>query len=146
MKSLLLFFSVVLFNTQSGWLTDFEQAKKIAVEKKQYILLNFSGSDWCGPCMRMKKEIFDAEDFTKYAGENLVLVNADFPRDKKNRLSKQLEKQNDRLAEKYNPTGKFPYTILFTSDGKLVKDWDGLPNISPKEFVQQIMDVSAKSK
>src|SRR5437868_3212694 len=82
------------FNQQSEWLTDFAQAQKISAEKKESLLLNFSGSDWCGPCIRMKQEIFDSEHFKKYANGHLVLVNADFPRNKKNKLSKELEKQN----------------------------------------------------
>ncbi len=61
------------------WQPDFETAKQKAKEKHELILLNFSGSDWCGPCMRMRKEIFENEQFYKMADTTLILVNADFP-------------------------------------------------------------------
>jgi len=62
-----------------GWINNLEDAKKLAKKEQKLILLNFSGSDWCIPCMRLKKEVFDSEAFTKYAANHLVLVNADFP-------------------------------------------------------------------
>jgi len=71
-----------------GWETDLESAKHKAQDEHKFILLNFSGSDWCGPCIRMHQEIFENDDFKKYADNNLVLLNADFPRLKKNQLPK----------------------------------------------------------
>ena len=102
------------------------------------IVLNFSGSDWCGPCIRMRKEIFEADAFQDYAEQKLVLVNADFPRLKKNQLSKEQTKLNESLADKYNPEGKFPLTILFDDTGKVLKQWEGCPNESPEKFVTEI--------
>jgi len=67
----------------------------------------------------MHKEIFETADFSNYANEHLVLVNADFPRQKKNQLTKELQQQNDMLAEKYNPKGSFPLTVLLTVNCKL---------------------------
>lgn len=120
------------------WLTDFEQAKTEAVKHKKLILLNFSGSDWCGPCMRLKKEIFNTEAFNTFASESLILVNADFPRSKKNKLSDQQTKQNDHIASIYNKNGLFPFTLLLTAEGKVLKEWEGFPTISPDDFVKQI--------
>ncbi|MEO7522997.1 MAG: thioredoxin family protein [Ferruginibacter sp.] len=144
MKFLFLFFVLPFFSfdTSNEWLKDFDQAQKIAAEKNQNILINFSGSDWCGPCMRMRKEIFEADDFKSYSADHLVLLNADFPRNKKNRLDKLQQEKNDKLADKYNPGGKFPYTILITAGGKVIKEWDGLPGMTAKEFVKQIKPVS----
>ena len=99
MKLLLIVSALFSFMVNAEWLTDFEQAKKLATEKNECILLNFSGSDWCGPCIRMKKEIFESTDFKSFADEHLVLVNADFPRGKKRQLSKITEKQNESLAD-----------------------------------------------
>src|SRR5438874_12727874 len=101
------------------WLTDFTKAKLEAKESNKFILLNFSGSDWCTPCIRMHKTIFESPAFETYAGKELVLVMADFPRLKKHRLTKVQQKQNDDLAEQYNPSGKFPYTLLLNNDGKV---------------------------
>ena len=129
--------SSILFLT-TPWQTDFEKAKSEAKTENKFILLNFSGSDWCGPCIRLHKEIFDSEVFTKYADENLVLVNADFPRLKKNMLSKEQQKQNDALADKYNTDGAFPLTLLLDADGKVIKKWDGLPSETAEEFTNDI--------
>ena len=122
----------------SGWQPDFQSARKTALEKNRLILLNFSGSDWCLPCIRMKKEIFANESFTRMADSSLVMVNADFPRNKKNQLSKEVQKENEELAEKYNTAGKFPYTVLLTTEGKVLKAWDGMPNEGVEAFSAEI--------
>jgi thioredoxin-related protein len=91
---------MLLTFVQPTWLTNFEKGKTEAVASNKLIVLNFSGSDWCGPCIRLKKEIFSSDVFANYASEKLVLVNADFPRYKKNALPKQQVKENEALAEK----------------------------------------------
>ena len=125
------------------WKTNFIEAKTEASTKHELILLNFSGSDWCLPCMKLKKSIFENESFTSYASQNLVLVNADFPRQAKHKLPADQKKINEELAEKYNPEGKFPYSILMTADGKIVKQWDGLPDLSAEQFVDEIKKMDA---
>ena len=91
----------ILFNSflfsNGTWETDFSKAQQSAKTEHKLILVNFSGSDWCGPCIRMHKDIFESNSFTQYAGEHLVLVNADFPRLKKHELSKDQQKKNDRF-------------------------------------------------
>lgn len=138
MKSLLVFLSILSGSLFSIWQPDFETAKKIAVQKNQLIILNFSGSDWCGPCIRMKKEYFYNEVFSAMADSQLLLVNADFPRSKKNQLPKIKQQQNDALAEIYNPEGKFPFTLLLNSSGKVIKTWDGLPAENVQDFTNSI--------
>lgn len=126
---------------QAPWETDFEKAKATAAAEHKYILLNFSGSDWCGPCIRMRKDIFDSEVFGLYAKEKLVLLNADFPRLKKNGLSKEQQAKNDALAERYNRQGIFPLTILLTPEGKPVKTWEGLPPLSAEAFTRELQGI-----
>ena len=136
-----LFFSSLLFAftfPPPHWQNNFELAKQSAAAEHKYILLNFSGSDWCGPCIKMHKEIFDNEVFSKFADENLLLVNADFPRLKKNQLTAAQQKQNDALADRYNSTGSFPLTLLLTANGKVVKTWDGFPKESVEVFIAGI--------
>ena len=135
-----------LLATSSGWLNNMEDAKKDATQKHELILLNFSGSDWCGPCMRLKAEIFESPVFKTYAADNLILVNADFPRLKKNQLSKEQVKRNEALADQYNPTGKFPFTLLLNADGKVLKTYDGFPGVSAEEFTNAIKALSNDSK
>jgi thioredoxin-related protein len=121
-----LFISSFLF-TAPQWGSDFDKAKADAAQNHKYILLNFCGSDWCGPCIKLKKDIFESADFAQYANDNLVLVRADFPRLKKNQLDARQTAHNEALAEKYNNQGKFPLTVLIDSNGKVVKEWDGYP-------------------
>jgi len=129
---------VLLCAFTSDWQTDFALARTKAQREKKYILLNFSGSDWCGPCIRMKHELFDAAAFKSFADTSLVLVNADFPRQKKNRLPRALQDQNDQLAETYNPAGSFPYTVLLDENGKTIKAWDGFPKEGLDAFIHDI--------
>ncbi len=133
-----LFLVVLLFKLSSGWETDFENAKKKAVTEHKLILLNFSGSDWCGPCIKLHDEIFENSFFKNFADSNLVLINADFPRLKKNQLSKDQQKKNDKLADKYNPQGSFPCTVLLTAEGQVIKTWDGYPNETAGQFTGQL--------
>ncbi|MCD9015115.1 thioredoxin family protein [Parachryseolinea silvisoli] len=137
MKAIVFVVAFVL-GTSPIWMNDFEQAKTLARERDKLILLNFSGSDWCGPCIKMKREVFETPEFQSYADENLVLVRADFPRQKKNQLDAKQREHNEKLAERYNPTGKFPLTLLMTVDGKVIQEWNGYSNGSGTEFVGQL--------
>jgi thioredoxin-related protein len=137
MKLLTVFIAMFLM-TGITWSGDFSAAQKQASQEHKLILINFSGSDWCGPCIRLRKEILESSTFESYASDHLVLVRADFPRQKKNQLSKEQVKLNEALADKYNPDGKFPYTLLVDENGKILKDWDGFPNETPDQFVSQI--------
>ncbi len=125
----------------ADWHYDLQEAKQLARKEHKHILLNFSGSDWCGPCMRMRKEIFDNDAFKKMADSELVLVNADFPRMKKNQLPAQQQQLNNAMADQYNMQGKFPYTVLLNADGKLLKAWDGFPEMKPEEFSKQVESI-----
>ena len=121
-----------------NWSGNFTEAQKEAQKAHKLILVNFSGSDWCGPCIRTRKEILETKTFEDYATGHLVLVRADFPRQKKNQLAPDQVKRNEALAEKYNPDGEFPLTLLVDENGKVVKKWVGFPNVSPQNFVDQI--------
>lgn len=124
-----------------NWHYNFEEAKQIAQKEHKHILLNFSGSDWCGPCIRLHKEIFENESFQAFAAKNLVLVNADFPRLKKNQLPAAQQKINDAIAEKYNSKGSFPLTLLLDENGKLLKEWDGYPKVTPEALANDMQSV-----
>jgi thioredoxin-related protein len=139
MKLPLLFALVFMLSAPSVlWQTDFAAAGKEAITKHRPLLLNFSGSDWCIPCIRMHKEIFDTDVFNHFADSNLVLVKADFPRSSKNRLSPEQQKANDALADKYNKKGHLPYTVLLKPDGTVLKTWDGLPRENAAAMIAEI--------
>ena len=129
-----IFISLVSLN----WHHDMSEAKQIAQREHKHILLNFSGSDWCGPCIRMHSVIFGSDVFKQMADTDLVLINADFPRKKKNQLSKEQQEINNRIADQYNAEGKFPYTLLLDAKGKILKTWDGYPSESPESFTMEV--------
>jgi thioredoxin-related protein len=138
MKFLPILSLVFFLNSSPVWETDFSKAEQIAKQDHKYMLLSFSGSDWCIPCIKLHKEVFESDAFTSYATNNLVLVNADFPRLKKNGLPKEQEKRNEELADKYDKEGHFPYTVLLDEKGAVVKTWDGYPNLNPEQFILQV--------
>jgi thioredoxin-related protein len=132
------FIAASLLFLSAGWETDFNKAVSKARTENKCILLNFSGSDWCIPCIRTNKEIFDSPEFKAYAQDHLILVNADFPRLKKNQLGKEQAKQNNQLAETYNTQGDFPLTLLLDKNGKIITKWVGYPEKGPEAFVNAV--------
>lgn len=141
-----LFAALFILMLPIQWEPSFENAKKTAKEKHELILLNFSGSDWCGPCILMRKEYLENDTFTAMANENLVLVNADFPRKKKNLGNADIVKRNEALAEQYNKEGAFPLTLLLDADGKVLKSWRGKPETSAADWTAEIKSICAKHK
>ena len=99
------------------WLTSLAEAKAEAAKRKVPILADFSGSDWCGWCIKLDKEVFSTDAFRKYASENLVLLLVDFPRTKTQ--SDEIKKQNNELAEKFGIEG-FPTILLLDAGGALL--------------------------
>ncbi len=99
------------------WLTSFQQAQELAIEEQKPILLVFSGSDWCRPCIQLDREVFQDSSFLSFAKSELVLLKADFPRSRKNRLGDEQRLHNERLAQRYNPKGEFPLVLLLDPEG-----------------------------
>ncbi len=125
----------------SAYAGDLSNAREQARKENKYILLTFSGSDWCIPCIKTRKEIFEKDTFLHFQQNNLVIVNADFPRLKKNALSKEKTKENEAIAEEYNKNGVFPLTLLLDADGNVLKSWEGFPGVSPEVFINQIISI-----
>jgi protein disulfide-isomerase len=99
------------------WLDNLEKAREIAKEKGISIFVDFTGSDWCGWCFKLRDEIFSQEEFIQYAKENLVLLKLDFPRNVKQ--SKETKSYNENLARKYGIRG-FPTILLLNSKGDVI--------------------------
>jgi thioredoxin-related protein len=98
------------------WTDNFEQAKAQAKKEGKDLLLDFTGSDWCPWCVKLRTEVFEAEKFKAEAPKKFVLVELDFPHDKK--LSEEVQKQNKDLQQKYNIPG-FPTILLMDADGQV---------------------------
>ena len=124
------------------WETDFEKAKAEAVRRNVPILVNFSGSDWCGWCIRLDGEVFSKDGFKAFAKGNLVLFQADFPMKKK--LPEQISKQNKALAEKYGVKG-YPTVLLLDKKGKLLARTGYQPG-GAKKYVKHIKELIDSGK
>ncbi|MDA3912191.1 MAG: thioredoxin family protein [Bacteroidales bacterium] len=131
--TILLLLSFLMVNAQE-WQTDFEKAKEIAAEKNQKIILVFSGSDWCAPCIKLDRQIWQSDEFKTYAKDNFFLLKADFPRKKNNKLSKEQQEKNNKLAEVYNTNGYFPFVIVLDKNGTVLGT-TGYKKVTPKEYI-----------
>lgn len=138
--ALFLIFISLSMSTLSAqnWQNSWDTTKADAQQLHKNILLNFSGSDWCVNCIRLHKNVLDTPEFISFANDNLIMYNADFPRNKKNQLSKEMEKVNNRLAETYNNEGHFPLTVLLSPDLKILKIWDGYYSKGVPDFIAEI--------
>jgi thioredoxin-related protein len=96
------------------WLTDLDEGIKVATAEKKAILVDFTGSDWCGWCIRLKKEVFDQKEFAAVS-RDFVLVELDFPQ--KRKLAPEQEAKNKAAAEKFAIEG-FPTILLLSSEGE----------------------------
>lgn len=103
--------SISFAKAPKGWETDVDAALALAKKEKKAVMLEFTGSDWCPPCIMMGKEVFSKEEFVKAASEKYVLVHLDFPKG-----DKALAEKNQPLLEKYKVDG-FPTVVLLNSEG-----------------------------
>ncbi len=116
------------------WQTDLKKATEIASAKNQKIILVFQGSDWCAPCIKLDKKIWSSATFKNYAKDHFVMLKADFPRRKKNKLSEEQTTQNGKLAEMYNPEGHFPLVVVLDCDGNVLGT-TGYKKATPQEYI-----------
>ncbi len=137
MKKLVLIlatFALTLSLQAQNWENDLNTAKTKAASENRNILLVFSGSDWCIPCMKLEKEIWQSNEFKEDAARHFILLRADFPKRKANRLSEEQQKKNDLLAETYNKQGLFPLVAVLDKEGKVLGT-TGYKNMPPNEYI-----------
>ena len=119
------------------WETDFPTAEKMSQQTGKPILILFSGSDWCKPCIKLKHYILETPVFEEYS-QRFILYNADFPY--KTKQQDALVKQNEQLAEQYNPEGKFPKVVYLSADHKVLGS-TGFIDCSPNEYIKKIEEI-----
>lgn len=149
MKRLLLA-SVALFLATLGspaaekghWQTDLEAAKAEAKKDNKLILMDFTGSDWCGWCVKMKKESLDQKEFLDYAAKQLVLVEVDFPQKKAQTAA--VKKANKALQDKYGVEG-FPTYVVTDAQGKELGRHVGYLKGGPTAFISLVDGFKKKS-
>jgi thioredoxin-related protein len=120
---------------ESDWLHDYTKAQEEAKANHKLLFLNFTGSDWCGWCIKFDKDVLSQPQFKNYAHDNLVLVELDFPRRKSQPTEEK--KQNVQLAQQYEVLG-FPTIVVLNSNGQKVWQFDGYFSGGPEEFIAQL--------
>jgi thioredoxin-related protein len=126
------------------WLTDAQAAQDKARQENKFVLLDFTGSDWCGWCVKLKAEVFDKPEFAEFANANLVLVEVDFPHHKV--LDQSQKDANERLASTYHITG-FPTIVILGPEGRWLGNAGYIPG-GPQAFdgvIERIIHASGKS-
>ena len=116
-------------------LVNADEAFKLSQESQKPVLLIFSGSDWCAPCIRFQKTVLTSDQFKHYASDHLILLKIDFPQRKK--LDSELVMQNERLADRYNPKGQFPHILLLRPDQSVLTTLY-YKNQRSEEFISQL--------
>jgi thioredoxin-related protein len=123
-----------------GWMTDFEAAQAKAKAENKPLLLDFTGSDWCGWCIKLDEEVFSQTAFSQYAAAELVLVEIDFPR--RTDQPAKLKAQNEALSQKYGIRG-FPTILVLSPEGELIEK-TGYRRGGPEAYVAHIKEILAK--
>ncbi|MCP4814556.1 MAG: thioredoxin family protein, partial [Planctomycetaceae bacterium] len=124
------------------WLIDFEAAKKQAAQQKKDLLIDFTGSDWCPPCIALHKNVFSKAEFTRQMSQHYIFISLDFPRNKSKQAAKTIE-QNAQLNKRYKIRG-FPTVILADASGKAYDTQVGYPGNGLDRYMQRILDVKGK--
>ena len=145
MRKLVVLVTLTISNLvfSQNWQTNFDEAKKIAIDQDKNIIIVFSGSDWCAPCIKLDKNIWQSDAFKSEAAKEWVLVKANFPRKKANELSKEQTEHNRKLAEKYNIEGSFPLVVILDKSGKVLGKM-GFKNVTPEEYITMIHSLEKK--
>jgi thioredoxin-related protein len=121
----------------ADWETDYAKALEKAKSANKRVLLDFSGSDWCGPCIELKKRVFSRPDFKAYADKNLILVEVDFPQRKKQ--SAALKTQNEKLGKQYGIDDKgFPTIVLLDPAGTVAREFTGYEGATTADVIAWI--------
>jgi protein disulfide-isomerase len=118
-----------------SWQTDYKKAQEEAKTNNKLLLVDFTGSDWCGYCIRLNREILSKPKFKDYANKNLILVEIDFPRAKEQ--SANLREQNQKLAQEYRIEG-FPTIVVLNGEGRKVWRYDGYFPDGPEAFIAEL--------
>jgi thioredoxin-related protein len=126
---------VTAMASEGEWLTDLPKALAKAKAENKMVLLDFTGSDWCGWCIKFNKEVLSTPGFKEYAAKNLVLVEVDFPN--KKQLAAELKKANAGLKDKYKVDG-FPTFVVLNAEGKEVGRQVGYSEGGPKAFIAKL--------
>jgi len=139
MKTILTAIAILmtLGNGTLKWHTNLEEAKNQAIEKNQNIIIVFSGSDWCKPCIELKSTVLNSKVFKNSISNDFVLLNIDMKRNKKG-VSKAELKHIEEVFEVYNPNGIFPYVVKINNKGEVLKTIEGYKGETSENYIEQL--------
>src|SRR5438270_9501980 len=138
--------ALALFTTASfaaEWRSDYDKALADAKASNKYVLLDFNGSDWCPPCIEMKRVAFSTPAFLAYTRRNLILVDVDYPQRKK--LPAAVTKQNERLAKQYDiERSGYPTVVLLDPNGKVLDRLEGYSGETSADMIAWVEKAKKK--
>ncbi|WP_010522368.1 thioredoxin family protein [Aquimarina agarivorans] len=117
------------------WITDLDEAKKIAALEDKKIVMVFMGSDWCPPCKKLNKNVLSSKEFKAHADRNYVMVKVDFPKKTPNLLSENQTAYNLELSKQYNPKRKLPRIIVMNDKAEILGK-TGYKRMNPMAYIK----------
>ena len=137
---LIVFLFLTSISADQLWITDFDVALEKAKENEKYLLIEFSGSDWCPPCIRLNNEVFKTDLWKKWADENVISVLIDFP---KSGQSNKDKIKNELVAKNLNVT-YFPTIVILNKNGEEMFR-TGYKSGGPEKFISHLENLALKS-
>ncbi len=128
-----------------NWEMNIDTALSKAMKEDKHVVLVFSGLDWCVPCVKMDRNMWQSEIFKKYANSNFVLLKADFPKNRRGSQETAQIEHNEQLKIKYNPKGLFPLIVLLDKNGEAIGH-TLYKNIPAQEYIDMLNEIIATAK
>jgi protein disulfide-isomerase len=139
----LVFFAAPVVALAGDWQTDLPKALEKAKAENKYVFLDFTGSDWCGPCIEFNNQALSRPEFLTYADKHLVLVEVDYPKRKKQ--SAELVKQNEQLYREYGIDEKgYPTVVLLDPAGKMKAEFSGYSGENAADVIAWVEEKTKK--
>lgn len=127
-----------------GWYDDFDEAAAAAKEQNKDLFVDFTGSDWCGWCIKLDKEVFAHDEFLVPAKENYILVALDFPSGEEAKAKVPNPRRNEELQAKYD-VGGFPTILMMTADGEVFAQ-TGYQKGGPEKYIEHMTEIATSGK
>lgn len=139
MKKALLYMMLLVASSvfAQDWQINLGEAKKLAKKESKKVIMVFQGSDWCAPCIKLDKKIWNTDVFKAYQKEHYVMLRVDFPRRKKNQLPEEQKTHNHQLAMNYNRDGIFPLVVVLGENGEILGK-TGYKKLTPQAYINHL--------
>lgn len=139
-NSVMILLGTALVAFPAEWLTSLPKAQKLAKVQQKLILVDFTGSDWCGPCIQLRRTVLDTPDFEKYAADSLILLEVDLPQRKD--FDEKLKARNEALCKRFGVRG-FPTVMVLTPEARVVGGFP--PEVKSVEEARKAMEQARES-